>query len=84
MDIKNKEKISVADATLTSHLYSRVSYNFASSYTDPTRETHHFQDKGTIVVDMIDGKVLNPQIIRDVVDGLARVVKMISRFKNSG
>jgi len=81
LDIKNKEKISVIDATLTFHPYLRVAYNFASRFTDPSRETHNFQDKGTVVVDMIDGKVLNPPIIRDVIDGLAKVVKIISGSK---
>jgi hypothetical protein len=83
LDIKNKEKISVSDATLTFHPYLRIPYHFISKYTDPSKETHHFQDKETIVVDMIDGRVLNPPIIRDVVDGLSKAIKSISASKAS-
>lgn len=81
LDLKNKEKISITDATLTFHPYLRLPYNFTAKFTDPSKETHHFQDKGTIVVDMIDGRVLNPPIIRDVVEGLAKALRVISASK---
>jgi hypothetical protein len=81
LDIKNKEKISIIDATLIFHPYLRLPYNFSAKYTDPSRVTHPFQDKGTIVVDMIDGRVLNPPITRDVVEGLAKALKFISASK---
>src|SRR5208337_1177995 len=78
---KNKEIITVSDAILTFHPYMRLNYHFLAKYIDPIKETHRFQDKGMIIVDMLDGTVLNPEIIRDIVSGLYKAFNILSASK---
>jgi hypothetical protein len=78
LDLKNNAKISVHDATLTFHPYLRLSYHFEAQFCDPSKKTHQFQDEGAIIIDMLDGTVLNQPVMRDVADGLSRVLNIVS------
>ncbi len=81
LHLKNKKIITISDAILTFHPYLKLNYHFSAKYTDPAKETHRFQDKGIIIVDMLDGTVLNPEIIRDIISGLSKAFNILSASK---
>jgi hypothetical protein len=83
VDLKNSNKISVDDATLLFHPYLRLSYHFDAPFCDPSKKTHHFQDEGAIIIDMLDGTVVNPPIVWDVGDGFSKALKTISLSKET-
>jgi len=77
LDIANKEKVAVSDARLVFHPYFKIPYRLDAKVRDPSREVHHFQDSGILVVDMLDGEVINPLMKADL-PGLTKMIKSIS------
>ncbi|WP_128694100.1 restriction endonuclease [Methanoculleus taiwanensis] len=61
LPLLNKHLIEVSSARLTFHPYVKVPYAFKAKVYDPTKRLHTFSDDGTVVIDLLDGKVLNGQ-----------------------
>jgi hypothetical protein len=61
LPLQNAHKIEVSSARLTFHPYIKVPYAFKAQVYDPTKVIHRFSDEGTIVIDLLGGKVLNRQ-----------------------
>jgi uncharacterized Zn finger protein (UPF0148 family) len=61
LPLKNNNLIEVSDATLTFHPYIKIPYSFKAQVYDPTKKLHKFSDDGIVVIDLLDGKVLNRQ-----------------------
>jgi len=80
LEIKNKDKVSVTDARLIFHPYFKIPYILKAEIKDPNKRIHHIQDKGIVIVDMLDGEVINP-LIRNEYEGLSRALKSISSSK---
>jgi hypothetical protein len=81
VDLKNRDKISVQDATLIFYPYLRLSYHFETQFRDPSHKTHDFQDDGAVIINMLDGTVLNPPVMRRGAEGLSRVLNIVSVHK---
>ena len=62
LDLVNKEKVKTTDAKLVFHPYIRYKYQFRRTWRDPTRQVHNFDDKGTVVIDLLNNEILNPEI----------------------
>jgi hypothetical protein len=63
LDFVNKEKVQITDARLIFHPYIWFSYSFNRKWNDPSKVTHHFSDKGTIVIDLLNNELLNPPVV---------------------
>lgn len=61
LPLQNKHLVAVSTAGLTFHPYVKVPYSFKARVYDPTKKLHRFSDDGTVVIDLLDGKVLNGQ-----------------------
>lgn len=61
LPLQNKHLVEVSSARLTFHPYVKVPYAFKAQVYDPTKKLHRFSDDGTVVIDLLDGKVLNRQ-----------------------
>lgn len=61
LPLQNKHLIEVSSARLIFHPYIKVPYAFKAKVYDPTKKLHRFSDDGTVVIDLLDGKVLNGQ-----------------------
>ena len=72
----NKEKVIVSDTELIFHPYFFAEYSFYAVFKDPIKKVHKFRDEGTIFVDALDGKVLNPLPQRGL--GILESIKNIS------
>ena len=66
LDIVNKEKVKISDVKLIFHPYIRYKYSFSRKWRDPTKVTHHFTDKGVVVVDLLNNEILNSPVVKDV------------------
>jgi hypothetical protein len=75
LDFVNKEKVQITDAKLVFHPYIRYKYTLKKKWRDPSKEIHHFNDNGVIVVDLLNNEVMNPLIVKD----LGSVTKAISQ-----
>lgn len=65
LQLINKDKIRISDAKLLFYPYLRIPYHLQGKRRDPTKEVHEFEDEGVIVLDLIDGEILNPPITDD-------------------
>ncbi|MBP2146464.1 hypothetical protein J2129_001918 [Methanofollis sp. W23] len=61
LPLQNKDLVEVSDARLTFHPYIKIPYSFKAQVYDPTKELHKFSDDGIVVIDLLDGRVLNRQ-----------------------
>jgi hypothetical protein len=61
LPLQNKHLVEMSSARLTFHPYIKVPYAFKAQVYDPTKRLHRFSDDGTVVIDLLDGKVLNRQ-----------------------
>jgi len=66
LDFVNKEKVKINDVKLIFHPYIRYKFSFSRKWRDPTKETHQFNDKGTVVVDLLNNEIMNPPIVKDM------------------
>lgn len=73
--LQNKDKIAVS-GKLSYHPYYVVSYSYYARFKDPTKTVHKFKDEGKVFIDALDGEVLNPPPVKDIV-GFARKLKSI-------
>jgi hypothetical protein len=71
LDFVNKEKVEVNDARLVFHPYIRYPYHFKRVFIDPVKEKHVFDDRGVIVIDLLNNEIVNNPV-RDSVEGLAQ------------
>lgn len=83
LDLANKNKILVSDAKLVFYPYVRVPYHFKGQRKDPTRQTHHFEEKGIVVMDLLDGEVLNQRRTNDL-KSLTSAIKAITSSEKHG
>lgn len=78
LDLANKEKVAINDVRLVYHPYVRYNYHFKRVFTDPSKERHKFDDRGTVVIDLLDNSILNKPTVKNV-EGLAqRVTQTLS------
>lgn len=73
----NKEFVKVSDSKLVYHPYIRIPYHLKGQRSDPTRQVHRFEDKGVVVVDLLDGEVINPRIF-DNIGSLVKTIKSLT------
>jgi hypothetical protein len=66
LDLVNKEKVKISDVKLIFHPYIRYKYSFSRKWRDPTKEMHHFNDKGVVVVDLLNNEIMNPPVVKDM------------------
>ena len=59
LELINKEKVQINSANLFYKPYFVIDYTFKDEYTDPTKEVHQFQDQGLVMVDALDGTIIN-------------------------
>jgi hypothetical protein len=71
LDLVNKEKVAVGDVKLVFHPYIRYRYHFKRVFTDPAKEKHTFDDRGIVVVDLLDNEIVNDPIKKSV-EGFAQ------------
>jgi hypothetical protein len=77
----NKEKVTIADdVQLIVHPYIKLHCHYDEKYTDPSQKKYHFQENDIVIVDLLDGKVLNP-LIRDTTDGITKALKFVVSSK---
>ncbi|MBS7647944.1 restriction endonuclease [Candidatus Bathyarchaeota archaeon] len=63
--LQNKEKIK-AYGMLSYHPYYVIAYSYFAKVKDPTKKVHTFRDSGKVLIDGLDGTVLNPAPIKGV------------------
>ena len=81
IDLKNKEKISLAEKPVLSyHPYFVVLYSYYTKFKDPTRNVHTFKDAGEVFVDGLDARVLNPPPTK-ALGTMKRTLKLIASKK---
>ena len=73
LDFVNKDKVKTTDVKLVFHPYIRYKYQFKKAWRDPTKQVHNFDDKGTVVIDLLNSDVLNPAIVRSA-EGIVKVL----------
>lgn len=76
LDLRNKEMVQIQDAKLTFHPYAIIQFRFNARWTDPIKKHYKFNDSGDIVVDMLDGEVLNPPVLNEI-GSVINVVKSV-------
>ena len=81
LDLANKENVAINDVRLVYHPYIRYTYHFKRIFTDPTKDKHTFDDRGTVVIDLLDNSVLNKPKIKNV-EGFAQ--KLTDTFTSKG
>jgi len=73
LDLINKDKVTVTDVKLVYHPYIRYKYHFKRLYRDPAKGQHNFDDHGTVVIDLLDNRILNAPPVRMAV-GVAQAL----------
>ena len=66
LDLINAEKIVVSDVKLMFHPYIRYKYHFKRIFRDPAKGQHTFDDRGTVVIDLLDNEIVNKPVVKDV------------------
>ena len=73
LDLVNSEKVVVSDVKLIFHPYIRYPYHFKKVFLDPVKGKHTFDDRGTVVIDLLDNEILNSHDMRSV-SGIAQTL----------
>jgi hypothetical protein len=73
LSIKNPEALNLQSIKLFYQPYILVKYRLRSERSDPTKKKHVVTDEGTVVVDALDGDVINPKT--DVLSGIGELLK---------
>nr|WP_319376126.1 restriction endonuclease [uncultured Methanoregula sp.] len=73
LDLINAEKVVISDVKLIYHPYIRYPYHFNKVFLDPMKGKHTFDDRGTVVIDLLDNEILNSSEVRDV-GGIAQAL----------
>lgn len=73
LGLLNTEKVIVSDVKLLFHPYIRYKYHFHRVFKDPVKEQHTFDDRGTVVIDLLDNEIINNRTIKNV-DGITRAL----------
>ena len=61
IDLQNKDKIEFGKTPeLIYHPYFSIEYSFKTQVKDPTKKLHKLEDKDTLFIDALTGRVLNP------------------------
>lgn len=71
LELANKEKVAVNDARLIFHPYIRYPYHFKRVFLDPTKVKHTFDDRGVVVIDLLNNEIVNNPV-RSSVESFAR------------
>ena len=77
LHLVNKDKIQVSDAKLIFHPYIRIPYHLKVKRQDPTKEVHRVEDKGVVVIDLIDAEIINPPI-KSEIGVMAQAIKLVA------
>jgi len=72
LNLENYDKIRINSSNLFYKPYYVVEYVFKDEYHDPTREIHTFYDEGLVLIDGLDGRILNKT------DTMGRLKQIIS------
>jgi predicted RecB family endonuclease len=81
LDLANKEKVAINEVRLVYHPYIRYTYHFKRIFTDPAKEKHTFDERGTVVIDLLDNSILNKPKVKNV-EGFAQ--KLTDTFSSKG
>ncbi|MGA2121504.1 MAG: restriction endonuclease [Methanoregula sp.] len=73
LDLINAEKVIVSDVKLIFHPYIRYKYHFMRIFRDPLKEQHTFDDRGTVVIDLLDNEIVNSPVAKSA-GGLAQAL----------
>ncbi|WP_321507481.1 restriction endonuclease [uncultured Methanoregula sp.] len=73
LDLVNAEKVVVSDVKLIFHPYIRYPYHFKKVFLDPVKGKHTFDDRGTVVIDLLDNEILNSHDMGSV-SGIAQTL----------
>jgi len=59
LELENPQHIQIESSSLYFKPYFVIEYQFKAKYSDPTRTKHEFTDQGQILIDALDGTILN-------------------------
>ncbi|MDD1676100.1 MAG: restriction endonuclease [Methanomicrobiales archaeon] len=86
LNLVNKDKVQVRDAKLVFHPYYRVRYTYHATINDPAMNVHTFDDKGIVILDALDGKILNPPVVgktKAIGKALKNIVSSVAHEENT-
>jgi predicted RecB family endonuclease len=66
LNLVNKEKVAVTDVKLVYHPYIRYKYHFKKIFRDPAKGQHTFDDRGPVVIDLLDNEIVNSPVVKSV------------------
>jgi len=72
LNLENYDKIKINSSNLFYKPYYVFEYIFKDKYHDPTREVHTFYDEGLVIIDGLDGRILNK---KSVMGSFKRLIK---------
>ena len=76
--LRNKDKI-IESGILSYHPYYVVAYSYHAKIKDPTKKVHTFKDEGNVLIDALDGGVLNPPPVKDLVRVAKKLKSILSK-----